>query len=297
MPSHSSRLLLDPSDCPTKGDRSSSRRQWLQIAGSGICVAVCGPLFPGCQTAPITGRKQLVLVPEGQEITLGAQAFEKTVMEAERSQNTRAAEMVRRVGNRIAQVARRDDYEWQFELLASSEQNAFCLPGGKVAVYEGILPICTDEAGLAVVMSHEIAHAIARHGGERMSQNYAVEGIRQVTDLVTQAKLPDKRENILRAYGVASSVGFLLPYSRKQEMEADEIGVMLMAEAGYEPSAAPGFWTRFGQAKSGEGTPEFLSTHPSDSRRADHLRQLLPTAQQRYQLAPHKSGTGQSLPV
>ena len=130
-----------------------------------------------------------------------------------------------------------------------------------------------------------------------MSQNFAVEGVRQVTDMVTKWKAPDKSDMILRAYGVASNVGFLLPYSRKQESEADHIGVMLMAQAGYDPAVAPDFWTRFGAAKTADSTPEFLSTHPSDERRSDNLQQLIPEAGQHYARAAQKFGAGETLPI
>lgn len=270
-----------------------SRRHFL----AGLLPACLGLQACGCRSAPVTGRKQLVVVPEGKELALGAKAFQQTLNESKRSENTAAAELVRRVGQRIANVAQRSDYQWEFELIASPEQNAFCLPGGKVAIYEGILPVCQNEAGLAVVMSHEVAHALARHGGERMSQNFAVEGVRQVTDMVTKWKVPDKNAAILRAYGVASNVGFLLPYSRKQEAEADHIGVILMAQAGYDPAVAPDFWSRFGAAKSGDSTPEFLSTHPSDERRAENLQKLIPEAGQHYARAAQKFGAGESLPI
>jgi predicted Zn-dependent protease len=269
------------------------RRHFL----AGTLPLLVGLPLCGCRSAPITGRKQLVVVPEGKELSLGAEAFQKTISESPRSSNTAAAEIIKRVGQRIADVAQRSDYQWEFELIASPEQNAFCLPGGKVAIYEGILPVCQDEGGLAVVMSHEVAHALARHGGERMSQNFAVEGVRQVTDMVTKWKAPDKSEMILRAYGVASNVGFLLPYSRKQESEADHIGVMLMAQAGYDPAVAPDFWTRFGAAKTADSTPEFLSTHPSDERRSENLQQLIPEAGQHYARAAQKFGAGETLPI
>jgi predicted Zn-dependent protease len=270
-----------------------SRRHFI----AGLLPAWLGLGACGCRSAPVTGRKQLVVVPEGREVALGAAAFEQTLSESKRSDNAVAAGIVRRVGQRIAAVAQRDDYQWEFELIASSEQNAFCLPGGKVAIYEGILPVCQDEGGLAVVMSHEVAHALARHGGERMSQNFAVEGVRQVTDMVTKWKAPNQHDVILRAYGVASNVGFLLPYSRKQEAEADHIGILMMAQAGYDPASAPDFWTRFGAVKSGDSTPEFLSTHPSDSRRAENLQKLIPEAGHHYSRAAQKFGAGEPLPI
>jgi predicted Zn-dependent protease len=235
------------------------------------------------------------MLPESREIALGVQAFEETLGESPRSQNARATAMVERVGRRIANVAQRSDYDWQFVLIDSPEQNAFCLPGGKVAIHEGILPACDNEAGLAVVMSHEIAHALARHGGERMSQGMAVDGAKQVLDLVTTAKMPDRKDALLRAYGVATEYGVLLPYSRKQESEADEIGILLMADAGYDPAEAPRFWERFGGLKGDSATPEFMSTHPSDARRAEKLRELLNQAQPRYSKSPERMGLGEAI--
>jgi metalloendopeptidase OMA1, mitochondrial len=266
------------------------RRNFFALASASALAGFCG-----CRSVPMTGRKQMVFIPEGKEISLGIQAFEETLTEQPKSQNTAAVEMVNRVGDRIARVANRPDYQWEFVLLQSKEQNAFCLPGGKVAVHEGILPVCNNEAGLAVVMSHEVAHALARHGGERMSQGMAVNGVKQAVDMVTTAKLPDKKAIILKAYGVASEIGYVLPYSRKQESEADEIGIMLMAQAGYDPQEAPRFWERFGSAKGSAKTPEFLSTHPSDARRAENLANLVGAAVENYRRAPIQYGNGQPI--
>ena len=266
-----------------------NRRRFLKFTGTlGLGALCCG-----CHSAPVTRRPQLILMPEGQEITLGAQAFQETIAAAPLSQNTRLSNLVNRVGQRIAGVSRQNNYQWEFRLIADTTQNAFCLPGGKVAIYEGILPICEDEAGLAVVMSHEIAHALARHGGERMSQNMAVDGAKMLAEKIAGSYVPDKKELLMRAYGVGSKYGILLPYSRKQESEADQIGLQLMAQAGYDPMVAPDFWTRFGNVKTGQPTPEFLSTHPSDARRSANLRNLMPDAQSEYQSAGEKFGRGE----
>jgi metalloendopeptidase OMA1, mitochondrial len=252
----------------------------------------CGQL--GCRSAPMTGRKQLLMMPETQELSLGQQTFQEVTADVQESSNARFRELVSRVGHRIAAVSGRGDYQWEFRVLASDEQNAFCLPGGKVAVYEGILPVCQNEAGLAVVMSHEVAHALARHGGERMSQNAAVDGVKTVVGYAMQNQDQMRREAAMRAYGIASEYGVLLPYSRKHELEADHIGVMLMAQAGYDPAEAPRFWNRFGQAMSADGKPpEFMSTHPSDERRASELTKLLPTAQGHFAKATSPVGLGE----
>lgn len=240
----------------------------------------------------------MLIVPESEEISMGLKAFEETLSAEQRSQNQRWAEMVQRVGQRIANVADRPDYEWEFQLIASPEMNAFALPGGKVAIYEGILPVCENEAGLAVVMSHEIAHALARHGGERMSQEYVVAGLGKMVSWVTQNRSALARESVTAAFGVASKYGVVLPYSRKHESEADHMGMILMARAGYDPREAPRFWERFGQAQSNEEQPiEFLSTHPADSRRASDLRTLQRDAMGYYEAAPIKLGLGDRLGV
>jgi predicted Zn-dependent protease len=228
---------------------------------------------------------------------MGLSAFDEITNTEPASTNQQYIEMVNRVGQRIAAVADRPDYQWEFRVLASDQQNAFCLPGGKVAVYEGIMPVCQNEAGLAVVMSHEIGHALARHGGERMSHGYAVEGVRKAVQFVTRKQDEKKQELILQAYGVASEYGVVLPYSRKHESEADHMGIMLMAKAGYEPGEAPKFWSRFAAMSQGPVQPEFLSTHPSDERRAQDLADLLPQAGQLYSAVSTKFGQGEFLQI
>lgn len=245
----------------------------------------------GCRTAPVTGRRQLLLIPEQQEIQMGVQGYEQVMQEETRSDRQDLQAMVERVGQRIAAVSGRPDYQWEFHLLKSPEMNAFALPGGKVAIYEGILPICQNEAGLAVVMSHEVAHALARHGGERMSQQAVVGGLGKMIEAGTQSQEEYNREMILAMYGGAAKYGFSLPYSRKHESEADQIGLMLMAKAGYDPREAPHFWERFATATSGK-PPEFLSTHPSDQRRAADLRRELPKALENYEAAPQQYALG-----
>ncbi|WP_417744441.1 M48 family metallopeptidase [Rosistilla oblonga] len=270
-----------------------NRRQCLGgllVTGAAAGVASCG-----CRSAPYTGRKQLLIYPEGKEMSLGSEAYGEVTKETPLSENPQYTAMVQRVGERIAAVAGRSDFQWEFKTLQSEEQNAFCLPGGKVAVYEGILPVCQNEAGLAVVMGHEIAHALARHGGERMSQNAAVQGVQTAASYILQNQEETKKEMIFKAYGMATEYGVLLPFSRKHESEADEIGITLMANAGYDPAEAPKFWTRFGAAGTGEKQPEFLSTHPSDERRSQDLEALLPGARELYEQAAEKVGLGEAI--
>ncbi len=204
---------------------------------------------------------------------MGVSAYEEMMAEETPSRSQYNQAMVQRVGERIAAVAGRPDYQWEFRLIQSEQMNAFALPGGKVAIYEGILPVCQNEAGLAVVMSHEIAHALARHGGERMSQTAVVKGAEKLLDTVTQDKEEQQRKLLMSVYGAASQYGVILPYSRSHESEADAIGIILMAKAGYDPREAPGFWDRFASVKSGDEPLEFMSTHPSDATRAAALRE------------------------
>jgi len=256
-------------------------------------LAVCG----GCRSVPLTERKQILFSSEESEASLGLAAYQQVLKDQPASTNAHFVEMVERVGQRIAKNSGRTDYAWEFQTLAGSEQNAFCLPGGKVAVYEGMMPVCHTEAGLAVVMSHEIGHALARHGGERMSQTKVVDGGKQAIALVMRNQDSKRQEIVMQAYGLSSQYGVLLPYSRQHELEADHIGLMLMSKAGYDPAEAPQFWQRFGASHSGQKTLEYLSTHPSDDRRASELAARLPKAKTLYQAANDKIGHGAEIQI
>ncbi len=253
-------------------------------------------LVTGCQTVPVTERRRLLVTSETSENEMGLTAYQDVLKSEPVTKNEKYQELVKRVGQRIAAVADRPDFNWEFNVIESKTQNAFCLPGGKVAVYTGLLPVCQDEAGLAVVMSHEVAHAIARHGGERMTYQTAQNLGKTAVGMVLQKQEEQKKQIVLTAYGAASQYGVILPYSRKHELEADHIGLLLMAKAGYDPSVAPGFWERFSSLKQGDAPMEFLSTHPSDARRATALRELLPTAMQSYEAAAEKYGIGEAIP-
>lgn len=276
-------------------ERSTVTRRVCCGLLAGLLLAASVLASAGCRSAPVTGRRQMLLLPEAQELSMGLTSYQDVVAKEPASQNAQYVAMVQRVGERIAAVADKPEYAWEFRVIASDVQNAFCLPGGKVAIYEGIMPICENEAGLAVVMSHEVAHALARHGGERMSQSLAVDGVKQAVSYATQTQDETRREILLKAYGVASEYGVILPYSRKHETEADHIGLMLMAKAGYDPSEAPRFWQRFATAQQGQKPMEFLSTHPSDARRASDLEALLPEAMKLYVTAPRRHGLGEGL--
>lgn len=269
----------------------TTRRQLLTSIGCFGLSFCCG-----CRSTPITGRRQLVFIPKSMEMSLGEQSYAEVLSKSTVSQNASWIDAVNRTGQRIAAVANAPGFQWEFRLLASPTQNAFCLPGGKVAIYEGIMPLCENEAGLAVVMSHEIAHALAHHGAERMSQQAGVQGASAVLGWAMSETTPLTRELAMRAFGTGTQYGILLPYSRHHESEADAIGIELMAKAGYDPAEAPLFWGRFGNAKSGaSATPEWTSTHPSDERRAADLAEKLPRALQIYQSAPNHFGRGERL--
>ncbi len=257
-------------------------------------LLVSGLVAFGCRSTPVSNRKQLVLIPEQHEVQLGMQAYEEILAEEKISTNQHYIEMVNRVGKRIAEASGHDEYLWEFRVIDSPTANAFALPGGKVAIYEGILPICENEAGLAVVMSHEVAHAIARHGGERMTQQGAVTAAGKMVDFYSKDREKKEQERIRALFGAASQYGYILPYSRKHESEADEIGLILMSRAGYDPREAPRFWKRFSELNA-EKPPEFMSTHPSDERRAADLEAMLPEALAEYEQAPEQFALGKPI--
>jgi metalloendopeptidase OMA1, mitochondrial len=231
-------------------------------------------LWTGCATVPYTNRHQFNLISGSEEDQMGAQAYADVKSKAKLSTDEAATQMVKRVGKRIAAVADKPDYHWEFILIDDPKTvNAFCLPGGRVAVYTGILPVTLDENGLAVVMSHEVSHALARHGAERMSEQMAV-------GLAEQAAVEGgllKTQGSLDMVNMAYGVGLGLPHSRSQESEADHIGLILMAKAGYDPRTAVAFWKRMAKVGGGK-PPEFLSTHPADSTRIERIQEQLPEA-------------------
>jgi predicted Zn-dependent protease len=251
-------------------------------------------LLAGCATAPETGRQQLLLISPAEEARMGLQAFQQIKREEPIVASGRDAAMVREVGQRIARVAPLPNAQWEFVLFRDDSPNAFALPGGKVGINTGILPITQNEAGLATVMGHEVAHAVARHGAERVSQGLLV----QVGGTVLSAALGSEagvtRDLAMQAYGLGTQLGVMLPYSRAHELEADEIGLLYMARAGYDPREAIAFWKRFAayNAKRGGKPPAFLSTHPVDARRIAELEQMLPRAMAEYQRAKARTGKG-----
>jgi predicted Zn-dependent protease len=248
----------------------------------------------GCAEAPFTGRQQLMLVSESQEAVLGEEAYRQILRgsvvlpEGAAVKDSEANRIVRRVGERIAQAANRPDYSWEFKIINDPDiVNAFCVPGGKVAVYTGIFPVARDEAGLAVILGHEIAHALERHAGERMSQAQLVGAGMAV------AGASGLDPQILQALGLGANVGLVLPFSRSQESEADHVGLILMAKAGYDPRIALEVWERMGQKERG-APPEFLSTHPGYETRIQQLTDWMPEALRYYQ---HGGGRIEVLPA
>lgn len=240
-------------------------------------------LLVGCSTVPVTGRRQLSLVSASEETQLGLASFNEMKKEMPISKDASINAMVQRVGKKIAAVSGPDmpDAQWEFVVFDSKEANAFCLPGGKVGVYTGILPITKDEAGLATVIGHEVAHAVARHGGERISQATVLQAGGQLAGALTASAKPMTQQLVGLVYGLGSQVGYVLPHSRSQESEADRIGLIYMARAGYNPEEALNFWGRFSE-QSGGGGPWFLRTHPVSEDRITDLKKWMPEASREF---------------
>jgi metalloendopeptidase OMA1, mitochondrial len=241
-------------------------RRTVAAAAAVALLAALG----ACTSAPYTQRRQLILLGPDEEQSLGATAFQQVVSKSKLDSSPRVLDPVKQVGERIARVADKPDYHWQFVVIDDDKTpNAFCLPGGKVAVYTGIFPFARSTGGLAVVMGHEIAHALARHGAERASQTALAQMGGQVLGAATGSNA------IMQAYGLGAQVGLLLPWSRTQESEADHIGLILMAKAGYDPREAVAFWERMEKADRA-ATNEFLSTHPGSETRVQQIEEWLP---------------------
>ncbi len=250
-----------------------------------------------CSKVPLSGREQLNMVPESSLIATSTQQYQQFLGSHQVIRNTSQSEEVTRVGQRIAQAVEEyfarqhrkgelKNYHWEFNLVASSEANAWAMPGGKVVVYKGILPITRTDAGLAAVIGHEVAHVVAKHGNERMSQQLIAKmgGMALSTAL---AKEPAATQQLWgQVFGVGTQVGVLLPFSRLQESEADRLGLIFMAMAGYDPHAAIGVWQRMMQMQGARTTPEFLSTHPSDAKRIRDIRREIPEAMSYYTPRP-----------
>jgi len=265
--------------------------QW-QMRQRHVCagaVAAVVLLAAGCATAPYTHRSQLMVVSASQETALGADAYLQVLSKAKVDHDPKINALVREVGERIARVADRPDYKWEFTVIdAPDTVNAFALPGGKVAVYTGLLPVAQDTAGLAAVIGHEVGHAIARHGAERMSQAMGAEAVGVALSVGLGAASPQNASAVMQLYGLGAQVGVLLPWSRTQESEADHIGLILMAKAGYDPTAALALWQRMEKLEGKKAQPaEFLSTHPGYGTRQHDIQMWLPEAEQYFQRDPN----------
>ncbi len=255
-------------------------------------LALTFVLLWACSKVPVTGRRQLNLLPESQLMSMSLTQYKAFLNENNTvSAGNEQADMVRRVGERIAaaaetylkrhaQSSRVKDFNWEFNLVNDPTVNAWCMPGGKVVFYTGILPVTKDEAGLAVVMGHEVAHAIARHGNERMSQGLVAQAGGIGLQLALSEKPELTRNLLLQSYGVGSQLG-VLKFSRLHESEADRMGLIFMAMAGYNPEVSVDFWKRMA-AQGGSAPPEFLSTHPHNETRIQDLKAHMPEALKYY---------------
>lgn len=253
---------------------------------SGLFIAV---LVYSCATNPITGKQSLNFVSNSELFPSSFQQYSQFLSENKVITGTADAKRVENVGLRIKTAAEKyltylgqtqylKDYRWEYKLVDNKEVNAWCMPGGKIVVYSGILPITQDEAGLATVMGHEVSHALANHGAQRMSAAQLQQIGGAALDAATSSKSESTRQIFAQAYGLGSEVGVMLPFSRSNESEADKIGLTLMAIAGYNPDDAIAFWSRMSAKSGGSGTPEFMSTHPSDATRIANIKSLIPEA-------------------
>jgi metalloendopeptidase OMA1, mitochondrial len=243
-----------------------------------------------CVTNPETGKKGFAPIPSSVMNNLGAQAYTETLQTETVVTTGRHHDIVQRVATRIA-AASNQKFDWECKLVQSDVVNAFCLPGGKIVVYTGLLPVAQTEAALAFVMGHEVGHAVAEHGNQRMSQGLLVEGGLAIADIAF--KNNQQHDIIMSSLGAGAQVGVLLPFSRSHESEADEMGLIYTARAGYDPAVAPAFWERMGAG--GQQPPEYMSTHPSHETRSADLNKQMPRALEIYKASPVKYGVGDKL--
>lgn len=249
-------------------------------------------LLSGCSSVALTGRKQLLLVPDSEVMSLSNSSFQDYMKTAKPSTNAANTAMVVRVGKRIAaavetylrnngMAAEVQNFAWEFHLVQDQEPNAFCMPGGKIVVNEGILPYTQTEEGLAIVLGHEVGHAVAKHSAERLSQQMVASYGGQILSGVLANKSAATQMLAQQVYGLGAQYGVMLPYSRKNESEADHLGLVFAAMAGYNPQAAVSFWQRMASSGS-QKVPEFMSTHPSDASRISNIQKLMPEAMKYY---------------
>lgn len=231
-------------------------------------------IFSSCtHKTPYTNRSQMIFISSQEELALGERSYKDALSNVKVISNSKEARRVKNIGTRIAKVANRDDFKWEFNLVEDEQANAFCLPGGKVVVYTGILKYAKNDDQLATVISHEIAHALARHGAERMSAAMVQQGVGLIGNIVVGATAPQYQNAFNQAYGLGSNLGVMLPYGRMQESEADEIGLYLMYQAGYNVYEAINFWKNMSNGKASQ--IEFLSTHPSSNTRISDIQRVI----------------------
>ncbi len=261
--------------------------------GKIVLLSVMPLFMAACATVPYTGRTQVMFTSESEETQMGMQAWDEVLSKYKICKNKKTNALVNRVGRAIAAVADKPEYQWEFKVFETNQANAFCLPGGKVAVFTGILKYMDCEAELAAVVGHEVGHAIARHGGERVSQGM----LQQAGAAIVAASVdsPTEQQLALLIYGGATNLGAILPYSRTHEYEADHIGMILMAKAGYDPRYAIKFWEKFSKVSSESELGEWFSTHPIGKHRVEELKKLLPEAMKYYNKAKVKRGGGAKL--
>ncbi len=257
-----------------------------------IMAAIILIVLQSCGSVPFTGRRQLSLVSNEQVLALSLQQYQEFMRTAPVERGTANAEMVNRVGTRIASAVETfyksngyeselKNYQWEFNLVKENSVNAFAMPGGKIVVLEGLLPVTQTEEALAVVLGHEVAHVIAHHSNERISQQVALEYGGAIAGGILGSSAGAQIGQ--QVFGIGAQLGVMLPYARKQELEADEIGLIVMALAGYNPEVAVPFWIRMSQSAGGGSVPEALSTHPADTKRIERIKQILPRALEYYQ--------------
>ncbi|QKF81617.1 M48 family metallopeptidase [Halarcobacter ebronensis] len=239
-----------------------------------VILIIITIFFIGCNSkAPVTNRDQLILISQTNELALGEQSYKEVLKNSEVINNTVDAKRVKEIGRKIANIVDRTDYKWEFNLVKNEEKNAFCLPGGKVVVYTGILKVAKNDDQLATVISHEIAHALARHGAERMTTGLISQGVQLLGNIILSTQASHVQSTFNVAYGLGSQYGVVLPYSRMQENEADEIGIHLMFQAGFNIYESLNFWENM--SKDSNQSNEFFSTHPSSQTRIENIKRII----------------------
>ncbi len=255
---------------------------------NSVLIIVILLVSTACTEVPLTGRKQLSLMPESEMILMANSSYEEFLKENKVIPTGKEADKIKEIGNKIKEAVeiyfkennleqQLEGFDWEFNLVENEAINAWCMPGGKVVFYTGILPICEDDDGIAVIMGHEIAHAVAKHSNERMSQALGIGAIGLIASVIVGTESPENLQVFNELFGLGANVGVLLPNSRKQESEADRLGLIFMSMAGYNPEKAIGFWQRM-SALNKETPPELLSTHPNDQTRIEDIRKCLPEA-------------------